>query len=260
MIQRVASAAVLLPLVLLSIFYLPQSLFLLLVDVFLGLAVFELLRLLNNSGLGTYWLTLPLTLLLPWIWSFDPGKVLPYLVSSGLLCMSLSLLHKRELHLGFLRSSGNFMVLFFLGVPLSIAAELQNNRPLELAFILFVIWTADTGAYLVGKKWGRHKVTPRLSPNKSLEGYVSGLLLSALAALLFGLYFFPDWSTVHLGFVGIFLGTLGATGDLFESMIKRGANLKDSSQLIPGHGGVMDRIDSLLFALPAYYLFSLLIK
>ncbi len=99
-----------------------------------------------------------------------------------------------------------------------------------------------------------------MSPHKSLEGYVAGLLFSVLAAMAFGHHFFPAWSTANLVLIGTFLGLVGMVGDLFESMLKRGADIKDSSNLLPGHGGVLDRIDSLLFALPAYYTLLVLIK
>ena len=261
MMQRVATAAVLLPLVLLSILYLPPSLFLLVIDLLLGLGVFELLRLLAQYGVEAYWFTYPLTLLLPWVWTYySPESALNYLVVSGLICMGYSVFQTREMKKGFLSMSGNLMAIFYLGVPLSIAGSFQSSQKLQLLMVLSVVWAGDIFAYGVGKKWGKHKVASRVSPHKSLEGYVAGLLFSVLAAMVFGHYSSLAWSTAYLVLIGAFLGLVSMVGDLFESMLKRGADIKDSSNLLPGHGGVLDRIDSLLFALPAYYTFLVLIK
>ncbi len=262
MMQRVATAVFLLPLVLLSIRYLPPSLFLLVIDLLLGLGVFELLRLLARYGVETYWFTYPLTLLLPWVWTYSPESVLSYLVVSSLICMGHSVFQTREMKKGFLSMSGNLMAIFYLGVPLSIAGSFQSSQKLQLLMVLSVVWAGDILAYGVGKRWGKHQVTSQVSPHKSLEGYVAGLLFSVLAAMVFGHFFIPAWSTAYLLLIliGAFLGLVSTVGDLFESMLKRGADIKDSSNLLPGHGGVLDRIDSLLFALPAYYTLLVLIK
>lgn len=260
MMQRVATAVFLLPLVLLSILYLPPSLFLLVIDLLLGLGVFELLRLLARYGVETYWFTFPLTLLLPWVWTYSPESVLNYLVVSGLICMGYSVFQTREMKAGFLSMSGNLMAILYLGVPLAIAGSFQSSQKLQLLMVLSVVWAGDILAYGVGKRWGKHKVTSQVSPHKSLEGYVAGLLFSVLAAIAFGHFFIPSWSTAYLVFIGAFVGLVSTVGDLFESMLKRGAEIKDSSNLLPGHGGVLDRIDSLLFALPAYYTLLVLIK
>ncbi len=260
MIQRVATAVFLLPLVLLSILYLPPSLFLLVIDLLLGLGVFELLRLLAQYGVEAYWFTFPLTLLLPWVWTYSPESALNYLVVSGLICMGYSVFQTREMKAGFLSMSGNLMAILYLGVPLAIAGSFQSSQKLQLLMVLSVVWAGDIFAYGVGKMWGKHKVTSQVSPHKSLEGYVAGLLFSVLAAMTFGHYFFPAWPTAYLVLIGAFIGLVSTVGDLFESMLKRGAGIKDSSNLLPGHGGVLDRIDSLLFALPAYYTFLVLIK
>jgi phosphatidate cytidylyltransferase len=152
------------------------------------------------------------------------------------------------------------MAILYLGVPLAIAGSLQSSQKLQLLMVLSVVWAGDILAYGVGKRWGKHKVTSQVSPHKSLEGYVAGLLFSVLAAIAFGHFFIPAWSTAYLVLIGAFVGLVSTVGDLFESMLKRGAEIKDSSNLLPGHGGVLDRIDSLLFALPAYYTLLFLIK
>lgn len=260
MIRRIASAAVLIPLVLLSILFFPSPLFLLLVDAILLVALFELFRLFSPYGVARSWLIFPVTLLLPWVWTYRPEFVPAHLLLATLLIFTWSVLQIREMKAGLPWASGNLLAFFYLGAPFSIAAVLQSNRHRELLLVLLAIWVADTGALLVGKTWGRHKVTSWISPQKSLEGYLAGLVFCTAAALSVGHALFSNWSTHRLLLSGVVLGVASAGGDLFESVLKRGADLKDSSNLIPGHGGLLDRVDGLLFSLPAYYLLSILVE
>lgn len=115
-----------------------------------------------------------------------------------------------------------------------------------LAFV-WMIWANDTGAYLVGKPLGKHKLWPRISPGKSWEGFIGGM---AAAALVAGAVFGWEWSAM-----GALIGALSTAGDLTESAWKRRLGLKDSGQLMPGHGGALDRFDGFLFAAPAYWAF-----
>ncbi len=254
MMRRVATAAVLLPLVVLAVRFFPSPLFLLFVDVVIVLSLIELFRLLAVHDVRGYRLTFPLALLLPWIWSYPPAWLVRFLVFIVLVTMGKSVLQTRHSKSEFLSASANLLAIAYLSVPLSIAGILQKEgRWNELLLILTVIWAGDMTAYWVGRKWGKHKVTPKISPHKSLEGFVAGLAGSLLAALAFGFYLLPSWTVSNLVLTGLVLAVAGMVGDLFESMIKRSANLKDSSTLLPGHGGILDRLDSLFFALPAYY-------
>ena len=116
---------------------------------------------------------------------------------------------------------------------------------LQVFGLVWMIWANDTGAYLVGKPLGRHKLWPRISPGKSWEGFVGGLLAAAaVAGLIFG------WS---LMWVGAAIGALATAGDLTQSAWKRKLGIKDSGNLIPGHGGILDRFDGFLYAAPAYW-------
>ncbi len=131
-------------------------------------------------------------------------------------------------------------------------ASWQNGAPRGLAWLLTIIlitWLGDTGAYLVGRSLGRHRLLPAVSPKKTLEGAAGGLfgsgIVGAASTALFGLGVAWWWGIL----IGISLGALGQVGDLAESMMKREAGVKDSGSLIPGHGGVLDRIDALLFTL-----------
>ncbi|MFO7156176.1 MAG: phosphatidate cytidylyltransferase [Pseudomonadota bacterium] len=113
---------------------------------------------------------------------------------------------------------------------------------------LAMTWGNDTGAYFVGIRFGRRKLYPKVSPHKSWEGFFGGLGASVLAAAIFRLFLPLDWADVLV--LGGVAGVLGPLGDLSESMIKRAFDVKDSGQLIPGHGGIFDRLDALLFVAP----------
>jgi phosphatidate cytidylyltransferase len=126
-----------------------------------------------------------------------------------------------------------------------------------LAFILLVTKTGDMGALLVGTKWGKHPLLPRISPSKTVEGCVGSFGASSLAAIL-GSNLFPEalnFSTLQIAFTGAFFGGIGQIGDLSESLIKRDCNVKDSGKMLPALGGALDAIDSLLFSAPTFYFF-----
>ena len=120
-------------------------------------------------------------------------------------------------------------------------------------FLLLVVFGGDTAAYYVGKRFGRHKLSPNISPGKSVEGAYGGLLGSVLAGVLFEL-FWPLGCSLNMATgLAVTMAVFAQFGDLFESMLKRSAGRKDSGSLLPGHGGVLDRIDGLLFATPVLY-------
>ncbi|MEW5798016.1 MAG: phosphatidate cytidylyltransferase [Bacteroidota bacterium] len=117
------------------------------------------------------------------------------------------------------------------------------------------IWMCDTAAYFGGLSMGRHKLFPRVSPNKSWEGAVWGFLGAVGAMIVFQQYLLPYLQLHQAVVMGVIVGVFGQIGDLIESLLKRDANVKDSSGLIPGHGGVFDRFDSLIFVSPILYLY-----
>lgn len=133
------------------------------------------------------------------------------------------------------------------------AGEPHGDRWLLVA--LFVVWGADTGAYFVGRKLGRRKLAPRVSPNKSVEGMLGGLVVGVCVGLLVALSTgIPVDRLPGLALVCVVAALFSVIGDLFESLLKRQAGVKDSGTLIPGHGGVLDRLDGVLAALPAFAL------
>ncbi|HBV87351.1 phosphatidate cytidylyltransferase [Desulfosporosinus sp.] len=126
-------------------------------------------------------------------------------------------------------------------------------RGLEWTFVtIFLVWATDTGAYLIGRQFGRHLLAPQVSPKKTVEGSVGGLLLSIVVAILCW-YLIGGSSWLTYVILAVVIGISAQIGDLFESALKRSAGVKDSGEIIPGHGGILDRFDSLIFALPLVY-------
>jgi phosphatidate cytidylyltransferase len=123
--------------------------------------------------------------------------------------------------------------------------------------LLFTIVVSDSAQYYTGRLFGRRPLAPAISPKKTVEGAVGGLVIGTLAVVLAGRFVFPFVRVAPLVVLGTALVALGIAGDLFESRLKRAAGLKDSSTLIPGHGGMLDRVDALLVATPAFYVFLL---
>lgn len=126
-----------------------------------------------------------------------------------------------------------------------------------LAFIIIITKSADIGALLIGSRYGKHALIPKVSPQKSVEGWWGSLAcggFSALASQALLPSGFP-YTVLHVFFIGVFFGAIGQLGDLSESMIKRDCNVKDSGKLLPGLGGILDVVDSLLFSAPAFYLY-----
>ena len=122
-------------------------------------------------------------------------------------------------------------------------------------FFALVIMT-DTGAYYTGRTIGRHKLAPRVSPNKTVEGAIGGFVMAIVTGFLSKLAFFPEIPATHALVLGATIGAIGQMGDLSESLLKRGSDVKDSGNLLPGHGGMLDRIDSILFCAPVLYYYS----
>lgn len=126
-------------------------------------------------------------------------------------------------------------------------------------FPILITWATDTGAYAFGRMFGRHKLIPAVSPGKTIEGAFGGLVVAVLGAWLYAHFLLAPFAQLGLspaGIVifGVAIGVVGQLGDLAESLLKRDAGVKDSSRLLPGHGGILDRFDSLLFVLPVAYL------
>jgi phosphatidate cytidylyltransferase len=117
-------------------------------------------------------------------------------------------------------------------------------------FALLIVWLTDTGAYIFGRLFGKRKLWPEISPNKTVEGFVGGILCSTIVAVVFSIYYDMPLSLFPLLLVTWLLSLFGQLGDLVESALKRHFDVKDSGTLLPGHGGILDRFDSFIFVLP----------
>lgn len=170
------------------------------------------------------------------------------------------------------RISASLLGIFYLGwlaTYLLSIGELNPEVPhwggSALILIFLVIWSVDTGAYFSGLAWGSHKITPQISPNKTWEGTIGGFLGGIFASLLLWFLssplhpFLPSLPLNHYLVVGGIAGVGGQVGDVIESLMKRDSEIKDASSLIPGHGGILDRFDSLLFIAPLEYYYLKLI-
>ncbi len=149
---------------------------------------------------------------------------------------------------------GIFYVALLFGFPVAILAGQAGKK--WLVFLFLVIWASDTGAYYVGTAFGKHRLYEKISPKKSIEGLVGGIAASVVVAMLCRLWLVLSAGLLEAAVLGAALAAVGTMGDLVESLIKRSVGVKDSGTLIPGHGGILDRMDSMLFAAPVlfYYL------
>ena len=154
--------------------------------------------------------------------------------------------------------------LFLLGyiiLPFIIITKIpfgiKGYNPKIIIGIFILIWTNDTFAYIVGKSIGKHKLYEKISPKKTIEGFLGGIIFAAIASYLIATYYIEGKQTVQFIWLGfaIIVGFFGTVGDLIESKFKRIANVKDSGSIMPGHGGVLDRLDSVIFVAPFIFLF-----
>ncbi len=194
-------------------------------------------------------------------------------VAIGLVCYLIYLMARLIIPLYFKQlnqlnsSSFSLMGQLYIAAPLSALLSMADHTSL-IMLIFIMIWLNDTGAFCVGSLIGRRRLFERISPKKSWEGFYGGLLFSIIAGIVAGSPLLADHCTaslhnanftaVSLGILGLLVSIMSTWGDLVESMIKRTLGIKDSGHLLPGHGGILDRIDSLLFVAPATLLFLLI--
>ncbi|MBK3494356.1 phosphatidate cytidylyltransferase [Viridibacillus sp. YIM B01967] len=138
----------------------------------------------------------------------------------------------------------------YVGVGFHYLIETRIEGLEYIIYALVIVWTTDSGAYFVGRKIGKNKLWPEISPNKTIEGFVGGIITAIFFAIIYQLVVGIDTSYVTLIIVTIIASIFGQMGDLVESAIKRHYDVKDSGKILPGHGGILDRFDSLLFVLP----------
>lgn len=263
--QRLITAAILIPLVLFLLFYASPPVFCIATGGIVLLAAAEWTSLMNIKPIwarliyvfivasvmfGMMFVPTPLIFAATFFW-WLAALVLVLIYPRGAKCWS-----------------GNKLITGLMGmlvlIPCWIAVNYirnENQGIYVLLFVLVLIWGADTSAYFAGKKWGTTKIAPLVSPGKSLQGVFGALsfavILTFITALISNPPFIIVMSAVVLALVTVLFSILG---DLFESMMKREVGLKDSSNMLPGHGGILDRIDSLTAAAPIYAFGGLLLS
>ena len=257
---RVLTAAIGAPLALGAVFLFSREGFAALVGVLCLVAAAELARLGRAAGAGRGVYLLPVFVLLAAILLVGPAVVGLDGLDAGLRILLLVFLVTMGASLAGLWSGGKArergLAASFLGfgalylaLPVAAFDQLRTRDPWLVVLLLATVWLTDTGAFLFGSKWGKRKLAPEVSPNKSWEGAWGGLLLGLLAAGFCSWWRLgllePSWL-----FAGLVVSVSGQLGDLFESMFKRSAGVKDSGTLLPGHGGMLDRLDSLIVAAP----------
>jgi len=190
-----------------------------------------------------------------------PAAILVYLL---ILIASSVFIRREDIFHGIIYSVfGQIYITMPLGLLMLISYSYQNSIPgggsdwVPILALFVFIWVNDTAAYFIGSLIGKHKLIEHISPKKSVEGFIAGIIFTLLASFIFARVY-HEFSTVFWIGYGAVVALFGTLGDLFESLIKRTSSVKDAGHLIPGHGGILDRIDSLLVAVPAVYLYLLL--
>ncbi|HLW51414.1 MAG TPA: phosphatidate cytidylyltransferase [Candidatus Angelobacter sp.] len=296
--KRVLTAVVLIPLVLLVVFRAPLWLFALCVAAIIVLALHEYLNIAETAGLKPFkWLTYAVAML-PFVWQWIDGwsgrrtpfsllfppRLLDVLTATAVV-FGIALVFRKDLRVGLGSVAVSSLGVIYLGGSLALLVCLRSELRILVVFVLFSVWAGDIAAYYVGRSFGKHKLAPIVSPNKSWEGAIASVVASIVVAALVFHYFrqiddlfaeknplrsywlFPIPKSVelhrffsvpwiHVFALGIVTNIAAQFGDLFESALKRGANLKDSGSLLPGHGGILDRIDALLFAIPVVWYYA----
>ena len=251
---RIFSALAILSIVLGVILFLPLLTTVLLANVVALLAFVEYAKLARSAGIqmssvpaGAATLATVTTIAL------SPHS-LPIVLMTSTVVMAATALagDTREQVLERVATSG--FATLYLGVPIGALAAVQVQfGPQVLMVLLGAVIASDTAQYYGGRTFGRHLLAPTVSPKKTIEGAVCGLVASSVTLFVVGGLVLPDVGSGSHVLLGLLIAMLGIAGDLFESRLKRASDMKDSSTLIPGHGGVLDRIDGLLLAAPVYY-------
>ena len=253
---RVVSGAVLLLFAIAVVWFSPAAIFLAFAELVLLLGFIEYVALARASGLPLPVIPAGVAAMLTCA-AFSRGLQLPIdvvlmsaLVALGAVTLTVWNGGRDALAL----ASASLFPTFYLGLPLGAMVAIRETRGRDALFLLMLtIMASDTAQYYSGRAFGRRRLAPAISPKKTVEGAAGGFVCGAIVCAAVGALWLPVVPLALRAAIGVMIVALGIVGDLFESMLKRSAGAKDSSTLIPGHGGILDRIDALLFAAPVYY-------
>lgn len=180
--------------------------------------------------------------------AFTPYSKLELLMIGVILLLIYSVIVKN--HFTFDDVGFILICVLYVGIGFYYFIETRNVGLQYVIYGLLIVWTTDSGAYFIGRKFGRRKLWPEISPNKTIEGFIGGIIVAVIFACLMQIIYPISSSIVLLIAVTIVASVFGQMGDLVESAIKRHYSVKDSGKILPGHGGILDRFDSLIFVLP----------
>jgi phosphatidate cytidylyltransferase len=250
--SRVLTAIVAIPLVVLLTLFAPNWLFAIVLGVVAALAVDEFLDLAKKKGIGRpgRWFLVPAALVAV---SFigNASWVLTTSVFSAIALMTV-MIFTQPIDTALGRVGMGLSAMMYCSLTLGFLVWLQQ-RNLVLV-LMAIIWVGDSAAYYCGRAFGRHLLAPRVSPKKTIEGAIAGLIGSVVIGTVGGVWV-TKGSWPMLAAISAATAAAGQIGDLAESVLKRSAGVKDSSSILPGHGGILDRLDSLFFAAPIFYWF-----
>ena len=250
--KRVLTAAVLIPLVIGLIFWGNNR------SVRLALTFVALLCLSEFLKLAAHYGAEPMRLVAylsgAWVVAAQAAPGMPFFLGVTLLMLTLAMRGGRELAASLPGVAATLLGIVYTAIPFRMAGDLHAISPQWLFYVLIVNWIGDTAAYYGGRAFGRHKLAPRISPGKTWEGAVASLLVSVpLATLYVHHHMLRAPPLAFIVGLSVAVNIAAQVGDLAESALKRGANVKDSGGLLPGHGGVLDRLDGLLFSVPVVW-------
>ena len=266
MVKRLASTIVLLPAFLLLLIQAPTVLFDALVVVASAMALWELTRMLRLGGRPVYRVLGVVAGTAVTAAFAVPRPDDPFALPAFVLALAVAAAVAAPLWRGVTPATepaaNTLLAVLYVGWLLGYGILLHHSVPRGDALVLFVVgvtWIGETMAYVVGSTLGRHKLAPVISPGKTVEGAVAQVAASVLTGAALGAWLLPACGMAAALAGSALLGIVGQVGDLTESVIKRSVGTKDTGGIIPGHGGLLDRVDSLLFNLPAFYYFSRLV-
>jgi len=260
--KRISTSGLVLALVGTVVFLSPNWVFSLLASVMIGIALVEFFSLVEKKGIFVYkYIGVAIGMCVPLIINFQMGgegyfTLEPFFIV--IACMFIFVLQftRRDSSQALASIAITLFGLLYIGWFFSFFIKLKflPNGALLVAFLVLVTKMGDVGAYLVGNALGKHSLIPRISPHKTIEGTVGGLAFSIMSAVA-SKSFLPHFPYGHLVVLGALLGILAQVGDLAESLLKRDCGVKDSGGILPGFGGMLDLIDSLLFTTPIFYFY-----
>lgn len=260
--KRIVSSVLILTLVGLIIFCFPNWAFSLLASAMIGCALWEFFDMAQKKGIFVYkYFGVLIGMLVPIIIYFQMGAegyviTEPFLIVIACLFTFVLLFTRRENSQALASIAVTMFGLLYIAWFFSFFIKLKflPQGPLLVVFLIIVTKMGDVGAYFVGRAIGKHNLIPRISPNKTVEGTIGGLIFSVGSALAGKLYL-PKFSLTHLLMLGFLLGILAQVGDLAESLLKRDCAVKDAGNNISGFGGMLDIMDSLIFTVPIFYFY-----